>query len=443
MSFLIAIVGRPNVGKSRMFNRLIEAQSAIVHDFEGVTRDRQYGEGEWYGRPFTVIDTGGFVPETEDPILIQMRNQAQLAIDEADAIMYMVDGRQGMVTADREIFDMLRQTDKPVYTVVNKIDRWKDPEEFMMDFYEFGVELYPSSAEHGIGIEKLMDDITEPIPVGGIVDVEEPFARIAVLGKPNAGKSSTINALLGEDRLLTSDIPGTTRDSVDTKVRVGDKEYLIIDTAGLRRKRSITQRLEEFAVVQAIKSIDRADVALLVIDATEGVTTQDKKIASVIKHRGRACVILVNKWDLIEKDNTTAGEFVKYLREELIFIDYAPVLFVSATTRQRVHKILTFVDDVFEQFTRRVTTSDVNRFIEGVVEHHSPPVQGNKRLKIYYASQVATRPPTFMFVVNYPAGVATSYRRFLENQIRANYGFGGTPIRTVVRARKGHDDNDD
>lgn len=442
MSFLIAIVGRPNVGKSRMFNRLTEANAAIVHDFEGVTRDRQYGEGEWYGRPFTVIDTGGFVPDSEDAILEQMRNQAQLAVDEADGILFMCDGRAGLAPADIEIFEMLRRTHKPVYVAINKIDKYKDQEEHMIEFYEMGVELYPMSAEHGIGIEPLMDAVMVDVPVGGEVVEDEPYARIAVLGKPNAGKSSLINALLGEDRLLTSDIPGTTRDSVDTRLKVGDKDYLLIDTAGLRRKRSITHKLEEFAVVQAIRSLDRADVALLVIDASEGVTTQDKKIAAVIKNRGRSCVILVNKWDLIEKETGTAEEFVRYLRDELIFVDYAPVLFVSAKTRQRVHKVLDLVDKTFEQYTRRVSTADVNKLVADAVEHYSPPVQGNRHLKVYYASQVATRPPTFMFVVNYPAGVAPSYRRFLENKIRERYGFEGTPLRTVIRARKGHEEED-
>lgn len=439
MSFLVAIVGRPNVGKSRLFNRLIESQTAIVHDYEGVTRDRQYGDGEWFGRHFTVIDTGGFVPDAEDPMLISMRNQAQLALDEADAILFVVDSHAGMMPADQEIFSMLRTTEKPVFCAVNKIDRWSDQEQYMTDFYQFGVELYPISAEHGAGMERLMDDLTETIPVAE-VEVEEPFARIAVVGKPNAGKSSMINALLGEERLLTSDVAGTTRDSVDTHLHRGDKEYLVIDTAGLRRKRSISQRLEEFAVVQAIRSIDRADVAILVIDAKDGVTTQDQKIASVIKNRGRACVILVNKWDLIEKDTDTAGHFVRHLREELQFVSYAPVIFVSALTGQRVHKILDQVDLVFEQYQKRIQTSEVNRFLEQVILIHAPPVHGNKRLKFFFGSQVATRPPTFMFVVNYPGAVAPSYRRFMENQLRDFFGFEGVPIQTVIRPRKVRED---
>ncbi|MFU8806355.1 MAG: ribosome biogenesis GTPase Der [Bradymonadaceae bacterium] len=439
MSFLIAIVGRPNVGKSRLFNRLIETQMAIVHDFEGVTRDRQYGDGEWFGRPFTVIDTGGFLPDTEDPMLVQMRQQAQLAMEEADAIIFMVDSRAGLMPADQEIFSMLRQAEKPVFCAVNKVDRWDRQEEFMIEFYELGVELYPISAEHGIGVEKLMDDLTSEVPVEEVFK-EEPFARIAVVGKPNAGKSSTINALLGEDRLLTSEVAGTTRDAVDTHLRRDDKEYVIIDTAGLRRKRSISQRLEEFAVVQAIRSIDRADVALLVIDAQDGVTSQDQKIASVVKNRGKGCVILVNKWDVIEKDTDTAGKFVRYLRDELQFVSYAPVLFISALTGQRVHKILDQVDIVFEQYKKRIQTSEVNNFLESALMQHSPPMHGNRRVKFFFASQVATRPPTFMFVVNYPNAVAPAYRKFLENQLREVYGFEGVPIQTVIRPRKVRED---
>jgi GTPase len=439
MSFLVAIVGRPNVGKSRLFNRLIESQTAIVHDYEGVTRDRQYGDGEWFGRHFTVIDTGGFVPDTEDPMLIQMRHQAQLALDEADAIIFVVDSRAGLTPADEEIYGMLRQTEKPLFCAVNKVDRWSDHEELLVEFYQLGAELYPISAEHGVGMDRLMDDVTAGLSIEE-VEVEEPFARIAVVGKPNAGKSSMINTLLGEDRLLTSDVAGTTRDAVDTHLRRHGKEYLIIDTAGLRRKRSIAHKLEEFAVVQAIRSIDRADVAILVIDAQDGITAQDKKIASVVQNRGRGCVILINKWDVIEKDNETAGHFIRHLREELPFVAYAPVLFVSALTGQRVHKILESVDRVFEEYQKRIQTSEVNRFLETTLAVHSPPMHGNKRVKFYFASQVSTRPPTFMFVVNYPAAVAPAYRKFLENQLREAYGFEGVPIKTVIRPRKVRED---
>lgn len=441
---LIAIVGRPNVGKSRLFNRLNESQQAIVHDHEGVTRDRQYGDSEWFGRHYTVIDTGGFVPDTDEPLLAQMRSQAQLALDEADVIIFLMDARAGLTSSDRDIAQLLRQTDKPVFYAANKVDVWQKRDEFIHDFWDLGVDIYPVSAEHGNGLDDLMDAVTDGMPVVHPDDWEEHdddgVIKVAVVGKPNAGKSSTVNALLGEERLLTSDIPGTTRDAIDTEVRWEGREYLFIDTAGLRKKSSISQRLEEFSVVQAIRSIDRANVGVLVIDADAGFTYQDKKIASVVANRGRACVVVVNKWDLVEKETETAGDYVKELRHQMPFLTWAPVLFISAKTGQRVNRIYEHIDAVHEQWKKRVKTSELNRFIEAIVAQHSPPTHRNKRVKFYYTTQVATRPPTFAFVVNQPDAVAPSYRRFLENRIREEYGFEGTPIRTVIRARKGHDD---
>lgn len=445
MKPIVAIVGRPNVGKSRLFNRLTESEDAIVFDFEGVTRDRQYGDSEWFGREFTLIDTGGFVPATDEPLLALMRDQAQLAIDEADIILFMLDAKQGLLPGDYQIADQLRQVEKPVYYVVNKVDSRRRTDEMLADFYTLGHDLFAISAEHGDGIDALMDDVAQHIPrEEEIIAEDDPFCRIAVVGKPNAGKSSTVNALLGETRLLTSDIPGTTRDAVDTLLEGDDgKLYQLIDTAGLRRKSSISEKLEEFSVVQAIRSIDRADIALLVIDATQGLTAQDKKIASVVNNRGRGCVIVVNKWDQVAKDTETAGWWVHEIRYFMPFIAYAPIIFTSALTGQRVKKILPLVDEVFEQYTSRVQTSVVNNFLEGVMAKHSPPVHQNRKLKFYYASQVSTRPPTFVFVVNNPGGVAPSYRRFLENQLRENFGFEGTPIRTILRERKRRENPND
>jgi len=423
------------VGKSRLFNRLSKEGDAIVHDSEGVTRDRQYADGEWYDKRYTVIDTGGFVPEAQAGMLAQMRVQAQIAMEEADVIIFMVDSRAGVVPADREITAMLRQSTKPVFCAVNKIDSPHQPEQYLGEFYKLGMQLYPLSAEHGHGISNLMDEICGLIPSSDELPAEPPYARVAVVGKPNAGKSSLVNGLLGQNRLLTDDVAGTTRDAIDTHITRGDQEYLVIDTAGLRRKTKISEQLEEYAVFQAIRSIDRSDVVLFVVDAIEGITWQDKKIADVIHNRGRACVIVVNKWDLVDKEVSTAGEYVKAIEREMPFMAFAPIIFISAKTGQRLHKIFDFVDGAFEQFNMRISTAETNRFLEQALGQHSPPMHKKRPVKFYYASQVATRPPTFLFSVNRADGVKPSYRRYLVNKLREIYGFEGTPIRTVLRGR--------
>jgi GTP-binding protein len=426
-----------------MFNRLIESQRAIVHDMEGVTRDRLYGQGEWYTKRFTVIDTGGLIPTTEEPLLAEMRTQVQFAIDEADAIIFMLDGRAGLLPSDHDIASLLRQTKKPVFAAVNKLDSPRTNYAELADFFELGVQLYPLSAEHGLGLDAIMDDIAPLIPEDVEHDPEAPYARIAFVGKPNAGKSTLVNKLLGEERMVTSPLPGTTRDSVDMMLTVDDREYMLIDTAGMRRKRSVEEELELASVLQAIRTIDRVDVALLVVDAVEGLTMQDKKIASLITGRGKACIIVINKWDLIPKDGRTMQTFIQTIRDELPMTPWAPVMFISALTGKRVSNVLKEVDRVFVNYNRRVGTGELNRFLRRMLEQHSPPVVGNKRCKFFYMSQVIVRPPTMVTVVSNPDGVAESYKRFLENQLREHYDFEGVPIVAHFRARKQKDDRDE
>ena len=440
---LVAIVGRPNVGKSRLFNRLTGTRFAIVEDMPGVTRDRQYGEATWFKRRFQVVDTGGFEPESVDELLVQMRDQARLAIDEADIILFVVDGQTGLLPADREIAGMLRRTDKPIYTLVNKIDGDKH-EPNVHEFYELGVgELFAISAEHGRGIDEFMDDMIELVPEAGeAAEPDDDLIRVAVIGKPNAGKSSLVNRLLGEERLLTSDVPGTTRDAINTYVESHGRRYLFIDTAGVRRKRSISQKVEKYSVVHSFKAVDRADVVVYMLDANQGVTTQDQRLAGLAVDKGRAMLLLLNKWDLVDKDHKTADEHITRLREQLKFQPDAPVLTMSALSGQRTHKVLPLIDKVHAEYVRRVSTGELNRVIEDAVRRNPPKVRSNQRLKIFYASQVATRPPTFMFVVNNADLIHFSYRRYLVNTLRAEYGFPGVPIKVFFRERGRKEDED-
>lgn len=441
---LIALVGRPNVGKSRLFNRMTSSRDAIVVDRPGVTRDRHYGDGEWYNKVYNVVDTGGFEPDSEDVLLKQMREQAQLAIDEADIVFFMMDGRAGLTPVDMEIAQLLRMTDKPLYPIVNKIDGPKH-EPLIAEFWETGFEkIFGLSAEHGFLMDDLMDDVMDFLPTRKQVDEDEEGEdgpmKIAVVGKPNAGKSTLVNKFLGTERLLTSDIPGTTRDAIDSLVTINKEEYLFIDTAGVRRRKSISMLEEKYSVVQAFKAIDRAEVTLYILDATIGLTEQDKRLIRLCKDKGKPHILLVNKWDLLDKNSGTAGEWVKELRDELDYAAYAPIIFISALTGQRVHKILDVARQVHTEWHRRISTPQLNRWLEVTTQRNSPPIYKKRRPKLFYATQVAIKPPTMMISVNDPMAIATSYRRFLANRLREDFGFGGTPLKMFFRKR-GRRDN--
>jgi len=433
---IVAIVGRPNVGKSTLFNRLIGRRKAMVDDMPGVTRDRNYGNVDRYEVPFILVDTGGFEPETSDRLLQQMREQSRLAMEEADLILFVMDGREGLTPADTEVAEMLRRADKPVFYLVNKVDGDRH-EAGIADFYALGVEnIFPVSAEHNRGIGDLMEEVVAALPARGVGAADEDVTKIAVVGRPNVGKSSLVNRLLGFERVVANPTPGTTRDSVDTYFTCNRKRYLLIDTAGIRRKGKTTAKIEKYSVMDALRSIERADVALIVIDAAEGVTEQDEKIAGYVYEAGRACVFVVNKWDVPEKDNSSVGTFVDSIRTEFKYLPFAPIVFVSALTGQRIGRIMAEVEKVMAQYTRRVTTSELNRiFSEAVESHHAPLFQG-RRVKFYFATQVGTRPPSFVIFTNRPEGIHFSYERYLVNRFREAFGFEGTPLNLIFKGRE-------
>ena len=435
MKPIIAIVGRPNVGKSTLFNRIARRKKAIVGDEPGVTRDRNYAEAEWNGGVFLLIDTGGFEPGVNNEVALHIHQQVQLAIEEADLIIFLVDGKEGLTSTDIEIAKRLREVNKPVLHVINKIDGERQEEE-IYDFYRIGVEnLYPISAQHGRGVGDLLDEALNLLPPSSEIRYNESLVKIAVLGRPNVGKSSLVNRILGNERVIVSEKPGTTRDAIDTPLKIGEKEYLLIDTAGIRRKGRISRQLEKYSVVEALKSIDRCDVAVILIDAKEGITEQDAKIAGLAHDKGRASVLVVNKWDLIEKDSYTIYKYTEDIRYNLKFIRYAPIIFVSALTGQRALKIIDLVDRVAEQYQRRVPTSELNRVFEEVILSNPPPMYRNKELKLYYITQVSIKPPAFVIFVNYPEGIHFSYERYIVNKIRENFEFDGTPVRVFFRKR--------
>lgn len=433
---IVAIVGRPNVGKSTLFNQIGKKRVSIVEDFPGVTRDRIYLDAEWLNREFTMIDTGGIETDTEDKILTAIRHQAKLAMEEADAILFLVDGRAGVTSADEEVATILRRTKKPVILGVNKIDNINN-HELVYEFYNLGLgEPIPISAVNSMNLGDLLDRIIEVLPEESHVDDEKDEIRVALIGRPNVGKSSLVNAMLGEDRVIVSDIPGTTRDAIDTHFIKDGITFSLIDTAGMRRKGKIDLPVERYSVMRSLRAVDRSDVVLMVIDATSGVTEQDKKIAGYAHEAGKAVVIVVNKWDLIEKDDKTTLRFTEDIRKELIFMQYAPVVFTSALSKQRVHRLTDLIQYVAEQHTMRVQTSVLNEVITDAVDINPPPSVKGRRLKIFFATQPDVKPPTFILFVNDPEIMHFSYLRFLENRLRESFGFEGTPLKLIVRGRK-------
>lgn len=435
MKPLVAIVGRPNVGKSTLFNRLIGSRTAIVEDTPGVTRDRLYGDAEWENKVFTVIDTGGIETGKNDKMLDRIKKQAEMAIEEADIILFVVDGRAGVSLDDQEIALMLRKTNKNIILVVNKIEDYSKPDQ-LFDFYTLGLgEPYPISASHGMNTGDLMEKIVSYFPDNSDEIHDPDTIKMAVVGRPNVGKSSLVNTIIGRERVIVSDIPGTTRDAIDSTIIHNNQQYVIIDTAGIRRKGKIFENTERYSVIRSLRAVDRSNVVLMVIDAKEGVTEQDKRIVGYAHEQGKGIVLVINKWDLIEKDEKTLHKFEKKIRDELLFLHYAPIIFISAKTGQRVNKILDIVDFVAEQQNHRVTTSALNEVIKEATQLNPTPSDKGKRLKIFYATQASVAPPTFVMFVNEPELLHFSYRRFIENKIRESFGFQGTPIHFIVRKR--------
>ena len=432
---IVAVVGRPNVGKSTFFNKIVGKRVAIVEDTPGVTRDRIYAEAEWRGIPFALIDTGGIEPSSSDVILSQMREQAKIAMETSDVIIFMVDGKEGITTADREVGIMLMKTGKRVILLVNKIDNPKVLPPDFYDFYELGLgNPIPISSVNMLNLGDVLDMIVESFPKG-LADDDENLTRIAVIGKPNVGKSSLINALLNENRVIVSEIAGTTRDSIDTPFTWKGENYILVDTAGIRRKSKVNANIERYSVIRAVTAIERCDVCLLMIDATEGVTEQDKKIAGVAHEAGKGIVIVVNKWDLIEKVTNTMKDFEKTIAAELAFMSYAPTIFISIKEKQRVFKVIDMAKYVAEKRTLRVPTGQLNGLIADATMMKQPPSDKGNRLKIYYVTQVGIKPPLFSFKINSRELMHFSYARYLENRIRAGFGFEGTSIKFVFREK--------
>ena len=432
---VVAIVGRPNVGKSTLFNALAGEQISIVKDTPGVTRDRIYADVTWLNYNFTLIDTGGIEPESKDIILSQMREQAEIAIASADVIIFMVDVRQGLVDSDSKVANMLRRSGKPVVLVVNKVDSFQKMMTDVYEFYNLGIgDPVPVSSVGKLGIGDMLDEVVKHFPESAAEDEEDERPRIAIVGKPNVGKSSIINKIVGESRVIVSDIAGTTRDAIDTDITYNGNEYVFIDTAGLRRKK-IKEELERYSIIRTVTAVERADVVLVVIDATEGVTEQDAKIAGIAHERGKGIIVVVNKWDAIEKNDKTIYEHTNRIKDILSFMPYAEILFISAKTGQRVGKIFDTIDMVIENQNLRIQTGVLNEILSEAVAMQQPPSDKGKRLKIFYMTQVSVKPPTFVIFVNNKELMHFSYTRYLENKIRDTFGFRGTALRFIIRER--------
>ena len=433
---IVAIVGRPNVGKSTLFNKLAGKRISIVEDHPGVTRDRIYTEVQWQDRAFTLIDTGGIEPHSEDLMLKQMKQQAEVAIETAEVIVFLVDGQEGITPSDREVANLLRRTRKKIILAVNKIDapKYKDN---IYEFYNLGLgEPMGISSGQALGLGDLLDEIINNLLPEEEEVYDEYTIKVAVVGKPNVGKSSLVNKILGEQRVIVSDVPGTTRDAIDTPFTIGEDKYVFIDTAGMRKKGKVFESIERYSVIRSLTAIERADVCLMLIDGKEGVSEQDSKIAGYIHDQGKAAVIIVNKWDIVEKDDKTIDKYKADIRNELSFMEYAPILFVSALTGQRVNKVLELVNHVSNQHAMRISTGMLNDVINEAVLTNQPTVSGGRRFKIYYATQVSIKPPAFALFVNEPSLMHFSYQRYLENQIRKAFSFEGTPVRFLLRKRE-------
>lgn len=435
MKPIVAIVGRPNVGKSTLFNRLAGERISIVKDTPGVTRDRIYAEGEWLNHHFTMIDTGGIEPKTDDMLLKYMRDQAQMAIDMAHVIVFIVDSKAGLTDADGEVANMLRRAKKPVVLAVNKLDNMRDISP-IYEFYNLGLgDPMPISAEQGLGLGDMLDEVVKAFPEGTDDSEAEDTLKIAIIGKPNTGKSSLINRLLGENRMIVSDIAGTTRDAVDSEVVYNHRKYTFIDTAGIRRQSKVNEDIERYSVMRSVAAVERADIAIIMIDATTGITEQDAKIAGVAHDNGKGVIIAVNKWDAIEKDDKTMNEFGKDVDTVLSYLPYAPKIYISALTGQRIGKIFETIDQVEENINKRIPTGLLNNVLYDATAMNQPPSDKGRQLRIYYMTQIGVKPPTFVIFVNNAELMHYSYKRYLENCLRNNFGFEGTPVKFIIRER--------